>query len=575
MKSTNQRPISVQTIAPKERVSMKRSFGSLILSILAAQPVLAQDLFLNGQEYDDVQNTRGNASPGKGASNVGDYTHQDEQINVDPDTGVLRVLRTDQKNLINDYVTATFPLNNVVPREVRNIMRVICEIEGGRAEVIRDTTTHDNWLQVIVPKYMVPYIEEATKSLDVEWLKQGRDGSYSVSYFAKYRESGSLDEIALRYAGDGTSIVDPVLNTTTLRDDLYRVTRYQFACEEFDLPPPQAHLVFKVYEVDTNNDLKLGVDWSAWKNGPGRSLFDLILGGQDSHLSYDNATGNFDPNLGALTLVGGGSGAVHAEASQYLLSANYLLTSAFLDFLRVKGKARVLAQPEIFAFTGQDATWSSVDQVLSFQSSPDPTSANGISPTRLNKVFVAADPNNPPAVVPVDIGNDFSAHNRFLNHKVGAELGITLNVHPVVGTESSEVEMELITSDLAGTTPQGTPIITHNRMVMKIRLVDGQPVVLGGLTRCENIDGSNKAPWLGDIPVLGYLFGQENRFDRRKELVITCVPHFYQGAPTAVMDAVWRDTAAMTTCEADNVPMPLKNCFGFDKWMFDKVEFPN
>src|SRR6185295_16060391 len=117
----------------------------------------------------------------------------------------------------------------------------------------------------------------------------------------------------------------------------------------------------------------------------------------------------------------------------------------------------------------------------------------------------------------------------------------------------------------------GTPIISTRRLNTKLRLVDGQPFVFGGLSREEEIDSNAKAPWLGDIPVLGYLFGGETDSARRKELVFTCVPRFYQGAPKSVDDPEYVDTIGMVTkrnCELD-VP---DNSFGWDQWIFGCTE---
>jgi hypothetical protein len=38
-----------------------------------------------------------------------------------------------------------------------------------------------------------------------------------------------------------------------------------------------------MYEVATNNDLKLGLDYVAWKNGPGSNLFNLLSEGYSDH----------------------------------------------------------------------------------------------------------------------------------------------------------------------------------------------------------------------------------------------------------------------------------------------------
>lgn len=551
---------------------------SSALLLLLASSVEAQHAFRGPDEGGGVQTRRGNPSPtagfstGQANSRIDDYFNQDEQININPDSGVVKVLRVNQKNLINDFITAYFPLNNVSPRELRNVMRTVTGQEGGRAEVIRDKIKNEAFLQVICPKFMLPWIEAAVTELDVDWLEQARDGSVTGRYFSKFRPSETIDPLASAYAGEGSTQFDPNLNFIARRDEPYRVEKYLSACELFDQPPPQALLQFKIYEVDTTNDLKLGVDWIAWKNGPGRSLFEAIFAGQESHHRYENATGHFDPNLGAFTIFNNGAESFHRESTQYLLSANYLLTSAYLDFLRVKGKARVLAQPEIFTFSHRPATWSSADQFLSFDVTPDDPGARGLVPTRLNALDFSANriatgfpAFRPPPDFPV-------SHNRFLNHRIGGELGITLDVFAAVGLESSEVEVQFTSTDLAGTTPQGTPIITTRRIETVLRLVDGQPLVFGGLTREEDIKSSNKAPWLGDIPVLGYLFGQETTSARRKEIVISVVPHFFQGAPKEVSEPVMVDTMEMAVGSKE-IPRP-DNSFGFDQWMFDTVEHP-
>lgn len=533
----------------------------------------AQNKKVSPDEAAGVQNRRGDTSPGGGFSNlesnsrIDDYFNQDEQINVNPDSGVVKVLRVNQKNLINDFVTAVFPLNTVVPREIRNVFRTVCGKEGGRAEVIQDKVTKKYWLQVICPAFMLPHIEEAAKQLDQAWIQEVRDGSATGEYRAKFRPIETFDAIASFYAGEGATFTDTNGNRVLRRDEPYRVEKFIAACEELDQPPPQAHLKVRIYEVDTSNDLKLGVDWIAWKNGPGRSLFQAIFSGQDSYTRYRNATGFFDPNLGTTTVINPGTHSITNDSSQYLLSANYVLTTAYLDFLRVKGKARSLAEPEIFVRNARTATWSSTTQFLSFAVAPSDPGPTGTKPTLLDK--------NPAGG---SIADQNFTHNRTLKHRLASttatnQVGLSLTVTPVVGMESAEVQFTFSSTELSGTTPQGTPIISTRTITSKQRLVDGQPFVFGGLTRTEDVRANNKAPWLGDIPGLGYLFGQETTSARRKEMIITVLPKLIQGCHEKVADPGHLETMAMAS--GDKSFDPPESCWGFDKWIFDTVEHPS
>ncbi|MHC4591881.1 MAG: hypothetical protein ACYS8L_04195, partial [Planctomycetota bacterium] len=129
-------------------------------------------------EATGVQSRHGNTSPTAAASRVDTYLFQDEQINIDgSEDNVVKVLRVNQKNLVNDYVIRTFPIRNAPPIEVRAVFRRITALEGGRAEVIRDKIKKEYWLWVAAPKFQMPYIEAAMKELDVPWLKDDLDGS--------------------------------------------------------------------------------------------------------------------------------------------------------------------------------------------------------------------------------------------------------------------------------------------------------------------------------------------------------------------------------------------------------------
>ncbi len=72
-----------------------------------------------------------------------------------------------------------------------------------------------------------------------------------------------------------------------------------------------------------------------------------------------------------------------------------------------------------------------------------------------------------------------------------------------------------------GYTDAGIPTVASRSLDQLFKIpLDGREITLGGMVRKRRVDSSNKMPWLGDIPVLGYLFGGESRLDQ-KTMVIT------------------------------------------------------
>ncbi|MBM4080852.1 MAG: hypothetical protein FJ278_14200, partial [Planctomycetes bacterium] len=484
---------------------------------------------------------------------------QDEQINLDKDSGVVKVLRVNQKNLINDYVTALIPLQNAIPRELREVMKVVTGKEGGRAEVVNDKKGDAYFLQVICPKFQLPYIEAAVKALDIKGIQEDKDGSETVYYAAKNRDIAAVDPLAKRWSSDETvSTLDPKNNAALHRGEPYRVEEYLKGAKLVDIPPSQVLLEAAIYEVNVQDDLKLGLDYIAWKNGPGRNLLHLILAGEWSKRGGTNL-----PNTAATASGSSRIGQVYA-------AGNFLLTAAYLDFLASKGKARTLSTSRVLAKSGSTAELSSVDQVLSFSVTPSDLLASGRTsvtsrPASTTRVPDARDPDN----VLVTKNTAVPNHKRYLNYVIaGNTTGVNVLITPHIGLESMELQISAVVSDVTGFTPQKTPIIESRTVSSLIRLQDGQPFVLAGLRRHEDIKSSAKMPFLGSIPVLGYLFGQATNSKRSTEVVILITPKVTVGAGSTLETPLDVKTRAQVLGDE---PLPLpQNSHGFDMWLLDE-----
>lgn len=76
--------------------------------------------------------------------------------------------------------------------------------------------------------------------------------------------------------------------------------------------------------------------------------------------------------------------------------------------------------------------------------------------------------------------------------------------------------------------------IDKRNLKTRVQVEDGQTVVLGGVFESNNNKQTNKVPWFGDIPGLGWLFKPlDNREETKRELLIFVTPKVVKGGLAA------------------------------------------
>ncbi|MEJ7807416.1 MAG: hypothetical protein WKG03_16015, partial [Telluria sp.] len=110
------------------------------------------------------------------------------------------------------------------------------------------------------------------------------------------------------------------------------------------------------------------------------------------------------------------------------------------------------------------------------------------------------------------------------------DVGLTLNVEPTIYLNNEiAIRIGLQVSNLLGSTvtKSGTTayqIGTREASTM-LQLKDGENQVLAGLINNEDRSSGNKIPGLGDLPILGRLFGSNRDDNERTEIVLSITPH--------------------------------------------------
>jgi general secretion pathway protein D len=201
------------------------------------------------------------------------------------------------------------------------------------------------------------------------------------------------------------------------------------------------------------------------------------------------------------------TGGLNFNDLQHLNSTNYAVTIDSLKAVALfsDNDSRVLESPRVRATDAEKATLKIADKI------PIATGSFG---------------------TPVGIGTATGAvgvNTQFTYTEVGVILEITPRVHPD-GQVTLKTVMEL--SNLNGSSTIGgvtQPIISTRRIEHTIRLNDGEMNLLGGILEESVQETSGGTPFLGQIPILKYLFSSTQKEKVTNELVFLLIPHIVRG----------------------------------------------
>lgn len=211
-----------------------------------------------------------------------------------------------------------------------------------------------------------------------------------------------------------------------------------------------------------------------------------------SYASANNGTSVFATGGGPATL--GESKALPSMVSEFAGSAlnlflfnNAIGTSAFIRAMKTNGALRALAEPNLIAMNGQQASF------LAGGEFPVPIVQGGNGGSSVSVVF--------------------------------KEYGVRLNFKPTIIDEDHirlELEPEVSTIDFAnGVRFNGfvIPALRTRRAHTGVELRDGQSFALAGLLDNNETRSMSKIPLLGDIPILGNLFKSTSFQKQETELM--------------------------------------------------------
>ncbi len=473
-------------------------------------------------------------------------------------------------------------------------------------------------------------IDQIVEMLDKPGLAS-ETGRKFFLYYPKYWDSATLAALVRRVGmteaddnvelqgGIDTVRADVGLNALMFHTSPFSQKAIERILKEYDAPVTEALVDYKIYEIDSENDGNLGVDFQAWKNGPGADLF---AAGARYASGWDFLNNNVASNLIKSS---------HTSAFNF----NPKWNSKYLDFLVAKSKAKVITSGRtsiMNRYTGTissvtripvieageetagdsgpvtlsdallipawntDYTLNAVDQEKGLAINIRPAGYTGevvITRTKINTrtyynisldksgayltradgknlgrtckaydVSVTLTDNTVTPPVTTDVDDWTSAYSYTIRKDKKrvtkqAEFGFTLELTPEVNTEASQIKVAMSNTNLLGFKGNGEPRTSETVLNTSLQMAnDGGVFYIGGLEKSALVRSVSKVPFLGDIPFLGWVFSGESESVKKTQIV--AVLTVVPVTPDTPVDARLRDEAGKTVEKLSNFGLKHK-----------------
>ncbi|MDD3153983.1 MAG: hypothetical protein PHS41_03890 [Victivallaceae bacterium] len=271
---------------------------------------------------------------------------------VDTQSGKVQKIRFVEDDAQNYMVSKIYELkhqkaNDLVPFLLGAIKRYA---KNGSADRINYKAGNKQFVAVSCPVPLMPYLDDMISKLDHPGAKgpdgSGIDGTGIVRnvYRVQYRTGENMVNVMVK-AGipsnaveganqDAVVALDAATGMIYWKDSINKDKDLSKYLAWLDRPVPQCAIAMQIYEVRESDLLDLGVDYPAWKNGPGLNLFE---GGM---------------NL----LEGSALTEVFGPYGFFLFAPSFDLS--FLRLLQQNGKAKLATSANLTLTTGHDGSLS-------------------------------------------------------------------------------------------------------------------------------------------------------------------------------------------------------------------------
>ena len=415
---------------------------------------------------------------------------------------VLKLIQHIDKEKFSPKVTI-FPLQFGDAKNVAARINAIVEVQvkkqvklGKKSITIVQADERINAVVALADPETIQIVESLVNTLDIQTPK-GKGGIHTLALVnAKAEDVAKIVNTLVEQQGRAKGqkvlsrevkvVADNATNSLviTARPDDFDIL--VGIIKELDLPRRQVFIEAAIMEASSDSSFNFGVNWAGALGGGNTRLIGSANHGGGSISIPDNGSPGF---VGFPS--GASIGAVLTDA--FSIGGTPYSIQSILRAVKGDNAFTLLSTPQLLTLNNEEARVDIVDNIP-FVKQSVVTTVNSVSTQSVDYK---------------DVGVKLK-----ITPRIGANGTLLLNVNQ----EVSRVVNSLI--DLGQGQNLIAPTTRKREVETTIRMVDGQTAVIAGLLGKDDSSNNSSTPWLGEIPVLGWLFKQKKKSSTKTHLYI-------------------------------------------------------
>jgi type IV pilus assembly protein PilQ len=353
--------------------------------------------------------------------------------------------------------------------------------------------------------WIAPRDELATKEKlaleaqqQIQELEPTRTESFQLSYQKADAVKKLLSDVNQSVLSKrGGAVVDPRTNTVFVQDTPGKLEEVAQLIKKIDVPVRQVMIEARIVEATDTFGRALGARLGTVTKGdgfsvPGADRLRMFLGGNVRSTGVQTGQAqdysqSFFPDSLAVNLPAPSLGAASGSAGAFTFTLFNPSQTRFLNLeisaLQLDARGKLISSPRVITADNIEANIEQGTEIP-YQTA----TASGATSISFRKAT------------------------------------LSLKVKPQI-TPDDNVIMKLdVHKDSIGVTTNAGPAIDTKQVTTEVLVENGGTVGIGGIYTQDETMQLSKIPLLGDIPIIGFLFRNERRFNDRRELLVFVTP---------------------------------------------------